>query len=62
MGHDEDIRRAVIGIMHRANDAIGAAKDRPKKKFRLWASEIERQSGAEPSLEIEVSASHIRIA
>eukprot|EP00973_Karenia_brevis_P058961 8209893-Karenia_brevis.AAC.1 len=62
MGRDDDLRDAIIGIMQRAIDAIGASKQKPKKKFKLWASEEERQSGAEPSVEIEVSASHIRIA
>eukprot|EP00973_Karenia_brevis_P033591 4630941-Karenia_brevis.AAC.1 len=37
----------------RAIDAIGMSKARPKKKFRLWASEIEKRSGADPTLEIE---------
>eukprot|EP00973_Karenia_brevis_P047096 6536828-Karenia_brevis.AAC.1 len=48
--------------MHRAIDAIAASKRRKNKKFKLWASEEERQSGKEPSVEIEVSASYIRIA
>eukprot|EP00973_Karenia_brevis_P039324 5429542-Karenia_brevis.AAC.1 len=46
--------------MHKALAAIDAAKKRPKRKFRLYESEIEKQSGAEPSIEIEVS--HVRIA
>eukprot|EP00975_Prorocentrum_lima_P062462 12885789-Prorocentrum_lima.AAC.1 len=48
--------------MHRAINAIGASKQKPKKQFKFWASEAERLSGVEPSVEIEVSASHIRIA
>eukprot|EP00973_Karenia_brevis_P008852 1198960-Karenia_brevis.AAC.1 len=62
MGKDDDLRDAIIGIMHRAIDAIDASKRKPSKKFKLWASEEERLSGEEPSVEIEVSASHIRIA
>eukprot|EP00973_Karenia_brevis_P050679 7039375-Karenia_brevis.AAC.1 len=53
MGKDDDLRDAIIGIRHRVIDAIGAAKQRPKKKFSLWASEAERRSGVEPSVEIE---------
>eukprot|EP00973_Karenia_brevis_P002413 325250-Karenia_brevis.AAC.1 len=62
MGKGDDLRDAIIGIMHRAIDAIAASKRKQNKKFKLWASEEERQSGGGPSVEIEVSASHIRIA
>eukprot|EP00973_Karenia_brevis_P060065 8358025-Karenia_brevis.AAC.1 len=38
------------------------SKNRETKKIRIYASEAERSSGEEPSVEVEISASYIRIA
>eukprot|EP00973_Karenia_brevis_P009340 1264142-Karenia_brevis.AAC.1 len=56
------MEKAIKGIVKRAFEVIDKGKKRQKKKFLLWESEEAMAAGDPPTIEIEVSAAHIRIA